>query len=167
MSLDNIQLPAFVIADLYTKHLFSLDSTQQASQLIKPENSQKPPFLGNNQKLITLLVQQPTHLHLADADLERLTNILTACKLSIADVAVVNLNNQPLDYLQVTTHFTPSIIICFGVSPQVIGLPINFPTYQIQNFNNQKYLYSAPLAQLVNKQEKLLLWGALKTLFNV
>src|SRR5215510_7241480 len=95
MNLNQIQLPASVVANLY-KH--SLVETVDHSS---PENSvhtlkktdrsaDKWKYLGENKKNILIIVNYNDVVYLPDDDLSFLTNILAACKLNLGDVAIVN-----------------------------------------------------------------------------
>ncbi len=49
-----------------------------------------------------------------------------------------------------------------------IKLPLSFPDYQIQKYNNQLYLTTPPLSKLQNdKAEKTKLWNCLKQIFSI
>ena len=57
-------------------------------------------------------------------------------------------------------------IFLLGLDAEVLGLPLQFPQYQVQQFNNQVYLSSASLTDLQkDKEEKLKLWNCLKKIF--
>jgi len=166
MSLDNIQLPVAVIQDLYGKCLYDLEPDKSALSDIQNSGI---PFLGNNQKRIAILVHSDTAIYLPDEELNFLLGILTACKLSMADIALINLSKNPeLAYAAITTHLHAEKVFLFGLPAGAIALPLQFPYYQVQSFNNQVYLSSASLAELqANKEEKLKLWACLKKIFSI
>ena len=59
-------------------------------------------------------------------------------------------------------------LFLFGVNPLRIQLPLDFPNYQIQQFNNQIYLTAPSLSNFKdNKAEKTRLWNCLKQIFEL
>jgi len=182
MNPENSLLPSFVIASLYKDELVLIDD-QKSSNANKPKKSeavvtapqeiQKPTsFLGDNQKKITILLQDTTAVHLADESLQFLTAILAACKLNMGDVAIVNTVHQPVQYTQIKTELKPSTIILFDISTASIALPFEVPHYQVQQYDNCTLLFSAPLQSMLVKTdaaklEKGKLWNALKKTFNI
>ena len=182
MNPENSLLPSFVIASLYKDELVLIDD-QKSSNANKPKKSeavltapqeiQKPiSYLGDNQKKITILLQDTTAVHLADESLQFLTAILAACKLNMGDVAIVNTVHQPVQYTQIKTELKPSTIILFDISNASIALPFEVPHYQVQQYDNCTLLFSAPLQSMLVKTdaaklEKGKLWNALKKTFNI
>lgn len=166
MGLDNIQLTPTAILDLYRDVLVE-NSTPKPRQ--SSVNDTKLLFLGQNNKKIAILVKKEEILYLPDDELQFLLGILSACKLNMADVAILNLEkNEHIDYLQLMSELMAEKILLFGVTPTEIGLPLQFPNYQVQKYNNQVYVSSPALNALVdNKEEKTKLWNALKQVFNI
>lgn len=72
------------------------------------------------------------------------------------DIALINFSKNPsLLYEGLTEQLNAEKIFLFGVDPELLGLPLQFPHYQIQQFNNQVYLSSVSLTELQNdKAEK-------------
>ncbi|HEV2479632.1 MAG TPA: hypothetical protein VGS79_08200 [Puia sp.] len=129
-------------------------------------------FLGKNGKKITIVVQSPTVPFLPDNQLSFLTKILEACRMNIGDVAIVNAATIPVNIATLRQQLEPAVVLLFGLEPTAIKLPINFPVFKIQPYDNCSYLAAPPLTQLVQQSEesKLLkskLWVCLKSLFNV
>jgi hypothetical protein len=188
MNSENNLLPPFVIASLYKDDLVLVDVKETSrKQSIKtetkksgaaqpePENiqTQKPiSFLGNNQKKVTILLEDNAAVHVADESLQFLTSILAACKLNMGDVAIVNTANQAVNYAQIKTELQPKTLLLFNITAASIALPFEVPQYQVQQYDNCTLLFSAPLqAMLVKdetaKTEKGKLWNALKKTFNI
>ncbi len=166
MSLDNILLPDMVLQALYSKSLYDLETNKSALDDIQPGSIS---FLGNNQKKIAIVVNTETAIYLPDDELNFLLGILTACKLSMADIALVNLfKNADLNYSILTEQLKAEKIFLFGLNAATIELPLQFPHYQVQQFNNQVYLSSLSLTELqANKEEKMKLWNCLKKIFSI
>src|SRR5450432_4165689 len=100
MDLNNIELPAFVVADLYQSSLIEAGKTPPdvrplAAIIEKEQPASRWKHLGENKKNILAIVNYADVVYLPDNELGFLTGILGACKLSLADVAIINLNNHP------------------------------------------------------------------------
>ena len=177
MNLNNIDLPASVVVDLYHTSLISTNEIPVEKRLLNEaatttktaEANATWKWLGNNQKNILVIVNNKEVVHLQDNELNFLSGILGACKLNMADVAIVNLNNHPeASYKELTSFFKSKIVFLFAVEPAAFGLPMNFPHYQIQAFAGNSFLYSPSLKDLEDdKVQKSKLWVCLKRLFNL
>lgn len=166
MSLDNILLPDIVLQGLYSKSLYDLETNKSTLDDIQPGSIS---FLGNNQKHITILVNSEAAIYLPDDELNFLLGILTACKLSMADIALINVyKNADLNYSILTEQLKAEKVFLFGLNAATIELPLQFPHYQVQQFNNQVYLSSVSLSEMqANKEEKMKLWNCLKKIFSI
>ncbi|HTS46255.1 MAG TPA: hypothetical protein VMH01_17790 [Puia sp.] len=164
--LDNIKLPASVIADLFRDSLVTNAEKKPA------DAKEGYKFLGNNQKKITVLVNSPYSFYLTDHDLLFITKMLEACKLNIGDVAIVNHAHNAVQVARLAQQLHPRIILLFGVDPTAIQLPFTFPAFKLQEYNNCVYL-CAPAPDKLNQdneESKLLkskLWVCLRKLFDV
>jgi hypothetical protein len=180
MDLNNIELPAFAVAALYETSLVSeVDGDSISKAPHEPVAGPTQPIsaskdapgwrsLGDNRKNILIIVKTTEAVHLTDKDLQFLTGILGACQLSLADVAIVNISDQPATYKELTAYFKSRIVFLFDVDPASFGLPMNFPQYQIQAFASNSFLYSPSLEDLEkDRVEKSKLWVCLKRLFNL
>ena len=187
MNSENNLLPPFVIASLYKDDLVLVDAKESSkhplntetkkSAAIAPTAEEAQPlkpigFLGDNQKKITILLNDSSAVHVADESLQFLTTILAACKLNMGDVAIVNTANQPIHYTQIKSELKPSTIILFDIPAAGIALPFEVPQYQVQQYDNCTLLFSAPLQSMLLKTEaakleKGKLWNALKKTFNI
>jgi hypothetical protein len=129
-------------------------------------------FLGNHRRKVTIIVDSPDTAFLPDDQLSFLTKILEACRMNIGDVAIVNHHTTPVAITALRRQLQPSVILIFGLEPTAIRLPINFPEFKLQPYDQCTYLAAPPLQQLVGNSAdgKLLkskLWVCLKTLFDV
>ena len=177
MNLNNIDLPASVVVDLYHTSLISTNEIPVEKRLLNEaatttktaEANATWKWLGNNQKNILVIVNNKEVVHLQDNELNFLSGILGACKLNMADVAIVNLNNHPeASYKELTSFFKSKIVFLFAIEPAAFGLPMSFPHYQIQAFAGNSFLYSPSLKDLEDdKVQKSKLWVCLKRLFNL
>lgn len=161
MSLDNINLGPFLVQQLYKKSLVDLNSTIIESTIA---NNATISYLGKNEKNILVVVKEADAVFLPDADLNLLIGILLACKLSLADIALVNFDkNAAVDYNILMKEFSPVLVLLFGINPRELQFPLHFPNYQLQQYNHQTYISSASLNILnENKEEKKKLWACLQ-----
>ena len=113
MSLDNFQLPPHLLSELYKNSLVVLDDKQINTESLKEENLV---FLGDNEKNILILVEDEKALHINDEDLGFLTGILSACKLTLADIALLNMISKKSNQLiKVIEDCKPFVLINFNV----------------------------------------------------
>lgn len=180
MDINHIELPPILVADLYKNSLVTAPGTEgmaggerQLPESIKhnavTQDAQTWKSLGSNVKNILIVVNNPDAVYVSDDELPFLTGILSACKLSLADVAVLNIHHYPgTGYKELTAFFKSRIVLLFDTDPVSFGLPLNFPYYQLQAFAGNTFLYAPSLQQLENdKVEKSKLWVCLKRLFNL
>lgn len=178
MDLNNIQLPASVIADLYRSTLVDTNTTDTNESFSKSEPNIIIPnnltnnewkHLGENKKNILIVVDYADAVYLPDEELSFLTNMLSACKLSLADVAISNRNNyKEIEYKELLSHFKSRVVFLFGIEPVSFGLPVSFPHYQIQPFAKATFLFAPSLEE--HKKDELLkskLWVCLRRIFAI
>ncbi|HEY4109379.1 hypothetical protein [Puia sp.] len=150
--------------------------TEQSSPV--PPQPAPPPeptaykILGNHRRKVTIIVDSPAAAFLPDDQLGFLSKILEACRMNIGDVAIVNHHTAPVSVTALRQQLQPASILLFGIEPTAIRLPINFPTFKLQPYDQCTYLYAPSLQEMVGNtaDAKLLkskLWVCLKTLFDV
>ena len=163
MSLDNIQLSKKERRILFTKNLVS-DVQSTVPDTVTKEiriNS-----LGGNQKNILFIIKESQNKFLPDNEMDLLSNLIMACKLSMADIALVNYFNTSFNYHQLTENFQSKKILMFGIHTSDLELPFSIPFFQIQQFQQQSYLTSPPLTNFLNNKDlKKQLWVCLQKLF--
>ena len=164
MSLDNIQLTSLLVEKLYSRSLYDLGKAHSATPA---QNSAAISSLGYNEKNILIVVEEPDAVHLEDDDLKLLAGILNACKLSLADVALVNYARNPsAGFASLNSSFNPAVVLLFGIEPVTLGFPLQFPSFQLQKYNGQQYLHSPSLKSLaLEKELKKQLWDILQKIF--
>jgi hypothetical protein len=172
MNLNTIELPDFIVREWYKDTLLAPQS-HAASPSPPPPSSPAPlKHLGNNRRHITLLVHAPGAPFLPDDQLTFLTRILEACRMTLADVAIVNHAVTPVSIADIRQHLQPKTTLLFGIEPSALRLPINFPKFKPLDYDGCTYLSAPDLDQLVpnTEESKLLkskLWVCLKTIFDV
>jgi DNA polymerase III psi subunit len=150
MGIDNIQLSPLLLQQLYQKSL--VDFSDKKEVIPAPhETTLKVNKLGNNEKNILVVVNEKDAAFLIDAELALLVGILTACQLSLADIALVNFNKNPeINFNNLSQHFNPSTILLFGTDPSLLDFPLLFPHFQLTKYNGQTYLASPSLKHIAN-----------------
>ncbi len=183
MDINHIQLSPAALAGLYKNHLVEAGGSSPAE--VSPVTVIQPPAvpvatavasgmatvkaLGNNEQKVLVLVNHTTVVFLPDEELKFLTGILAACKLSIADVSIVNLYHSPgTGYKDLLTQFNSTRMLLFGLEPEAISLPLSFPDFQLQAFNGCTYHWCPDLGKMENDRAlKTRLWNNLKKLFTI
>lgn len=200
MSLDKINLPDFLIADLYKDNLVVFNDVQAPKAKVKEvtNNQEKineniidtsiavaqpamPPtapltsknlFLGDNKKQIIIIVKDDEAVFLRDERLNFLSSILSACKLNLGDVAIINYRNNALSFQALQEQLNPKFMILFEVGTSELQLPFTVPNYQIQKHGTCTFLFANALQSMLggsaeDKIEKSKLWLSLKVMFNL
>ncbi|ANH82146.1 hypothetical protein A8C56_15250 [Niabella ginsenosidivorans] len=188
MSLNKIDLPPRLIAQLYPRSLMPDNSITVAAEIVAEAPdietaSKQPPVeessgtgtttewksLGGNQKNIMVIVDYTTDLHLPDPAFTFLSQILNACKLGPNDVVIINRNNYPhTPYEQLLDHFTGKVVLLFGTTAAAFGFPFEIPPYQVQTFAGYTVMHAPALDALKDdKPAKTQLWSSFKKIFNL
>src|SRR5688572_15295494 len=111
MELNNIRLTPQMIAELYPNVL--IESTTTA--VPQPAGI---PFLGDNKKNILILVNEPSVKFIPEKELNFLVSVLTACQLSLADTAIVNLAGKKVAHTELNNELSAKTVLMFGVTPE-------------------------------------------------
>jgi hypothetical protein len=162
MSLNNIQLSPRMLADLYPNVLIETHAIPMPVVL-------NLSFLGNNEKKVLIVVNNPEAAFLTENELAFLTKILEACGLNMADVAIINWNNLiSKDYKSILETLKSKTVLLFAVDAETFGLPFRFPHFQIQHFDQCIYLQAPALSTIEEDvTAKKQLWTSLKSLFQL
>lgn len=166
MSLDKFQIPLKIIPELYKDSLVVLDEEQ-----IKPISLQSESirFLGSYTKNILILVNDANAIHLNEKDLQFLTGILSACKLTIADVGILNMHHQQrITFQDIIDQMAPNNIFSFGVTENNIQLPFLNTSLTIEQHQHIFCINAPSLETLSNDvDKKKALWMCLKKIFSI
>ena len=165
MTLQILKLPSIVISSLYKNCLVDLSTDEKSAT----EKTAKINFLGGNGKPILFLVNNINVSFLPDNQLNFLLGILSACKLNMADIAIVNLSKTDnTEHKNLPEFFKAEVIILFGIEATELSLPFKIPDFQVQLFKNQKYLFTPALDVVENDAPlKRKLWEALKNILAI
>ncbi len=176
-----VQLPGFVLAELYGDTLVQLPETKTDKKIPEPRKitqtidklPAEPPeifYTGGNKKHLLLLVNQPDAVFLTDEAHATLSRLLEALHFSFEDIAVVNFSRNPLPYERIKAMLHPQYCLLFEVDLQKFGLPFEIPEYQVQRYDGCIFLTASALTlsgvtEEPVKKEKRKLWQSLKKIF--
>lgn len=180
-------LPNSVLVNLYKESLVlgvipaNVDKKVQPtpvmeapSELITAESAPVTPikFLGEHQKNIMVLVQDASAVHLNEKDFDLLTSILNACKLTIADIALINIANKNFSLHQILTQAPSEIVLVFDINPTELKIKLPTKLYTPISLGETQLLFSNNLSNMqgidqASKVEKMKLWTALKLIFKL
>jgi hypothetical protein len=187
MKEENNKLPNSVLVNLYKESLVlgtssaNVDKKAPTSPTIEEKNStiaaEEPliapiKFLGEHQKKILVLVQDMDAVHLNERAFDLLTSILNACKLTIADIALINLANKNFSLHQILTQVPSDFVLIFDINPMQLKIKLPTKLYTPILLGTTQLLFSNNLSQMqgidqVSKIEKTKLWSALKLIFKL
>ncbi|MGH2565534.1 MAG: hypothetical protein ACRDE8_02555 [Ginsengibacter sp.] len=166
MSLDNIHLPGFLYVSMFKNYLVDLKPNKD-NKTAAPQVTVG--FLGGNSQNILLVTKDIQNKFLADDQMKFLNDLLNACNLTMADIAVVNIyEKNGLTYQDLKKELIPKKILLFGVAAKELDLPFEIPFFQVQNFHEQLYIICPSLEEIqLNKDLKKQLWNSLQKIFNI
>jgi hypothetical protein len=161
--LEPIKLPISIISDIFRNCLVDLNFPNSSPD--KPATAITETLAGT--PVDTVVVSLSEGKALPHQQLDFLKNIMKACKLEQADYAIIaNHQNGLPDYKATFSQFKQKQLILFGIDPSGFGLPINFPHFQVQTFQQVRYLAAPKLDAIeADKELKMQLWQCLKQLF--
>ena len=200
MSFKNTLLPDFIIAELYEHSLIqsglasfipAADNDSKPEELFREipglEKERVPSiaedlrydevslpyrYLGKNQKRISIIANYPEEPYIPEDHLQFLIKILSACKLNLADVAILNNSVALVEINKLKKELNPAFILLFGPGPSDIGLPLSFPVLKPQFFDGCNFLSLPPVSVLLEESDtakslKKQLWDCLKKMFSI
>lgn len=167
-----------MLAQLYSQFLVA-EKNVESPKKSKPSSQPTAPkplakektikFLGNNAKQVLIIVNYKDAVHLPDEQLDFLTQLLKACKLSLDDVAIANIYHySDSEKTAIVQQLNSTFVILFDAAAEDFGFPFKLPDYQVQKFSDLTVL-QAPALHLLqhDKTAKTKLWGSLKKMFNL
>jgi DNA polymerase III psi subunit len=166
MTIDHVPLPAFLYQSIFRNSL--VDSKAGKAPIVFPEEAQID-FLGGNEKKIIFLINDSQNKFPGDIQIKFINDLLTACQLTMTDIALVNFSYvNSINYRELTSRLHPKKVLIFGLSADKLDLPFTIPFFQMQNFQEQVYMMSPSIAELqTNVELRKQLWGCLQKIFNL
>ena len=185
MNTEKTILSAADLVNLYQEHLVVIqDHPIAAKAIVEAEIHTKPDpikidewkgpikSLGEHLKKITVIVHDPNSVHLNEMDFILLTSILNACRLTIADVALINLGKQPVGLHQILQEYPSTLLLSFAVDATQLKVKLPNTLYKLTQLGETHILFSNALSTMQGtgieaKQEKAKLWTVLKKIFEL
>jgi hypothetical protein len=177
MGINNLQLSPELIAALYPETLVGGNDTETGK---KPGKGEEPlpdsfadyPFLGKNKRSISFLADYPDHDFIPEEQLVFLHKMLSACKCSLDDIALVNTAPTEGQFAELKKRLQPQIVFLWGVPTASIGLKQGVPDFSISKVDGISVI-PVPNPDLMSGDSPLglelkqRLWACLKKLFNL
>jgi hypothetical protein len=129
-------------------------------------------FLGKNQKKVSIIARYKEDPYIPEEHLQFLIKILSACKLNLGDVAILNDAAGGIEIAKLKHQLDPGFVLLFAVEPVEIGLPLSFPLLRPQTFDGCNFLTIPAIENLLQDSDaakglKKQLWDCLKKMFGV
>jgi hypothetical protein len=177
MGINDIKLSLSLVAALYPETLVDgrdpvPNGKPANSGLTNQTEESAYPFLGKNLQSICFLVSYPDDEFIPDEQLAFLMKILTACRFSLDDIALVNTKHKLVNMETLKNQFNPRIIFLWGTPSTIPGIGREFPDMIISSWHNISIL-PVSQAELMSRDNpeglalKRNLWVSLKKLFNL
>jgi hypothetical protein len=156
MGIDQIRLSAELIKTLYPETLVGGNAF----------------FLGKNLKRIIFLVYCPEFDFLPEGQIVFLNKLLSACKLSLDDIAVINTAHIPITLDDLRQQLQPTTIFLWGVRPGLLSLSTDLPDFAISTIDGISVIQVPTPDILIGNDSagqdlKQRLWTCLKKLFSL
>jgi hypothetical protein len=177
MGINHLRLSSELIAALYPESLVAgRESAPVKENVMTPKTvaDKTPvyPFLGENNRSICFLTNNPAEDFLPAEQLGFLNKMLTACKLNLNDIALMNIAHIRFDLAELRVQLNPRIIFLWGIPAMSVGLQSGLPDFSISMFDGISVIpVLSPELMSGNRTEgtefKQRLWICLKKLFTL
>ncbi|ANI89026.1 hypothetical protein A9P82_06800 [Arachidicoccus ginsenosidimutans] len=178
----DFHLPGFIFTQLYKNDLVIIEPKEKLVRAVEipskgkeinpTQNVNKLQWLGNNQRNISILVEDAENVFIGENELQFLSNILAACKFNIGDVSIINLAKTPASFNQIIEDANSKFVLFFGVNAEKISLPQHDNLFEIKTIHKVQILNAPSLQSMMQntpdaKTFKGKLWNALKVMFQL
>ena len=169
MSINDTILTGQLLEALYKNHLVipgrdTLPATRASAGTYTVQ--------GRNLRGICVLVDFAGTPFLPEHHLVFLTRLLSACRLSADDIALVNQASDAVQFDRLTGQLHPQILLLFGVPATAIGLSPALAFFENREMDACD-VYAFPSLDEINREGadaqgmKKQLWAILKTIFGI
>jgi len=129
-------------------------------------------YLGEHLKQVTIIVKDELAVYLNENDLTLLSSILSACKLTLADIALINVAQQKLSLHEILNVLPSKLVMIFDVTSTTLKIKLPTTLYKSIQLGDTYLLFSNSLSLMQGgdqsaKLEKGKLWTILKSLFQL
>jgi hypothetical protein len=177
MGINNLQLSPDLIAALYPETLVGGNDTETGKKPGKGGESLPEPFadyrfLGKNRRSISFLADYADHDFIPEEQLVFLHKMLSACKCSLDDIALVNTVPSESQFAELKKQLQPQIVFLWGVPTASVGLKQALPDFSVLKVDGISII-PVPNPDLMSGDSPLglelkqRLWACLKKLFNL
>jgi hypothetical protein len=175
MGIDNLQLSNAMIAELYPESLVSGTRFSLENKSVKTNPVEQEPaytFLGDNLRHVCFLVNVPDSTFLQEDQMTFLQKILSACKLNLTDISLLNSARNTVSFSGLKEQLRPGILFLWGDQPVNIPEIKNLPDMTVSNLDDFLVVpvlsaFSMNLETPMALELKQRLWVLLKKIFNL
>jgi hypothetical protein len=177
MGINDFSLSDEIIAALYPESLVLEKPTGAAKKI--PAKADTPgtplapyPFLGQNSRSICFLVHYPDNEFIPGEQLIFLLKILTACKCSLNDIALINTAKTQVKMEELKRQLSPGVIFLWGLIPGWAEITKEFPDMSLSLLEGITVIPVSYAEQMSRENAEALelkrqLWVSLKKLFSL
>ncbi len=164
VEIPKIEQPIAVIPKTQAILTVTIPQIEKPAVALKTKNDGFD-YLGENNKYILIIVNNPNEKFLPKLDLAFLEKIMGSKKWILDDVAIVNMAKyQSLDFDDLKAFFACSKIITFGFNPTVLNI-VGAVANQKSMYKNVAILGTWDLTKIQNDvAKKTVFWNQLKAL---
>lgn len=165
MDLNGLKFTPAQLAELYGQSITITEPQHLTKTVVQKEKAapaeKKIPYKGKNKKAMLWVVHEPEQAYLSDDDFAFLSQIITACKMNMDDVALINAATKDFTVAEAVEQLKPATIILCGVPHSL--LPVAVDEYILYPHQKRNYFICDSLQALRNdKVMKSKLWTVLK-----
>ncbi len=155
---ERIFLPSVILSGLYKDVLIAEKRTDT------PADSSSPV------QVKTMVITHGEKLKTTDRQYIFLQNILKACKIELAQTALLTDGDAVVTggLTSLNLGYNSPVVLLFGLNPSVLSLPIHFPAFQVQTYQACKFMWAPALEEIeADKSLKVTLWQCLQKIFGL
>lgn len=177
---ESKKLPDFVLCSLFSNTIVLPQRTRVIKSQFKEKKSngatknkavEAMHVLGKNARNVLILINEQADQIISPEKLEVLLKMVTACKLTLDDISIINLANNPVLFSALNQQYKPLTVLMFDIKAEALGLPFAIPEYQVQHFDQCNFLCAS--GRTLEKGEgnkeiiaaKKKLWASLQKIF--
>jgi hypothetical protein len=155
---ERIFLPSAILSGLYK------------DVLIAEKRSDMPADSSSRVSVRTIILTHGEKLKTTDQQYIFLHNILKACKIEPAETALLTDVDTAVSggSSSLNAKYSSPVVLLFGLTPSILSLPIHFPAFQVQSYQDCKYMWAPRLDEIAaDKSLKVTLWQCLQKIFGL
>ncbi|MFM1963123.1 MAG: hypothetical protein RLZZ172_1968 [Bacteroidota bacterium] len=155
---ERIFLPSAILSGLYKDVLIAEKITTS-----QPDSSSPV-------KVRSIVLTHGEALKKTDQQYVFLQNILKACKIEPTEIALLSDSDNAVagGLSSLNLKYSTPVILLFGLTPTVLSLPIHFPAFQVQTYQDCKFMWAPGLDEIAaDKSLKVTLWQCLQKIFGL